>query len=390
MNYNFDQMIERRNTASYKWDQVERLFGDPAILPMWVADMDFAAPPSVLEAIKKRVDHGVLGYTIRPQSYYDAIMGWLKRRHDWKIEQEWITTSPGVVTALSMLVDLLTQPGDKVIIQTPVYPPFYDVVNKNNRTLIQNPLLLEDRYYSMDFAALEEQMMDPETKLMLLCNPHNPVGRVWRREELIQLGDLALKHGVFIISDEIHCDWIYPGYQHIPFASLSEEFALNSITCIAPTKTFNLAGIQTSTVIIADPSRRKEYNDRLSTLSLHLESCFGLIAVEAAFNEGDEWLDELIEYVRSNLEYLTDFIGQYLPKIDVIKPEGTYLVWLDFRKLGLNSTQLKELMYQQAKVAFNEGSSFGKNGEGFLRVNLACPRAILIEGLDRLKKALTP
>ncbi len=390
MKYDFDQMIERRNTASYKWDQVERLFGDSAILPMWVADMDFAAPPSVLKAIRERVDHGVLGYTIRPQSYYDAIMGWMKRRHDWSLEQDWITTSPGVVTALSMLVDLLTQPGEKVLIQTPVYPPFYDVVNKNNRTLVQSPLLLEDRYYSMDFAALEEQMSDPETKLMLLCNPHNPVGRVWRKEELVKLGGLALKHGVFIISDEIHCDWVYPGYQHVPFASLSDEFAMNSITCIAPTKTFNLAGIQTSTVIIPDPERRKLYNDRLSTLSLHLESCFGLIAVEAAFNEGEEWLDELIRYVQGNLEYLTDFVGKSLPEIEIIKPEGTYLVWLDFRKLGLNSMQLKELMYQQAKVAFNEGSSFGKNGEGFLRVNLACPRSILIEGLNRLKKAIRP
>ncbi|MEW9668746.1 MalY/PatB family protein [Ammoniphilus sp. 3BR4] len=388
MKHNFEKIINRRNTYSYKWDQSDKLFGDQDILPMWVADMDFSAPPAVIEALRKRVDHGVYGYTIRPESYYNAITSWMSKRHHWSIKKEWITTSPGVVTALSLLVTQLTKPGEKVIIQTPVYPPFHGVVTRNGRTLVENPLLLKDNYYSIDFIGLEELMMDPDTKVMLLCNPHNPVGRVWKKEELMKIGELSLKHGVFIISDEIHCDLIFKGFQHIPFASLSDEFAKNSITCVAPTKTFNIAGIHASNVIIPDASNRKQYNERLSTLSLHMESCFGLAAVEAAYTEGEEWLDELMDYLYSNLEYAMEHFTEHLPEISVIKPEGTYLVWLDCRNLGLNGKQLKELMYQHAKVAFNEGSTFGSNGEGFLRMNIACPRSTLEEGLNKFEKAV--
>lgn len=388
MNYDFEKMIERKNTHSYKWDQVASLFGDSEILPMWVADMDFAAPPSVIEALKKRVDHEIFGYTIKPQSYYDAIMGWMGRRHNWHLKREWIINSPGVVTALSILVRILSNPGDKVIIQTPVYPPFHQVVTRNKRILVENPLLLEDGYYTMDFEALEHLMMDPKTRLMILCSPHNPVGRVWGKEELTKLGELSLKHGVFIISDEIHCDLIHKGHQHVPFASLATEFSNHSATCIAPTKTFNLAGIPTSSIIIPEPQLRKSYVEELSTLSLHMESAFGVTVVEAAYRHGDHWLDELMDYVSNNLEYLTRFIAKHLPQLEVIKPEGTYLVWLDCRKLGLRGEELKAMMYRQAKVAFNEGSTFGVNGEGFLRINIACPRAIVVEGLNRLEKAL--
>lgn len=388
MKHNFENVINRRDTRSYKWDQSDKLFGDQDILPMWVADMDFAAPPAVIEALRKRVDHGVFGYTIRPRSYYDAITGWMKKRHHWEIKQEWITTSPGVVTALSLLVTQLTKPGEKVIIQTPVYPPFHSVVTRNDRILVENPLLLKDNTYSIDFTGLEQLMMDPDVKVMLLCNPHNPVGRVWKREELQKIGELSLKHDVFIISDEIHCDLVFKGFQHIPFASLSDEFAKNSITCIAPTKTFNIAGIQASNVIIPDASYRKQYNDKLSTLSLHMESCFGLAAVEAAYTEGEDWLDELLDYLYDNLEYTLNYFSRLLPEISVIRPEGTYLVWLDCRHLGLSVNQLKDLMYKHAKVAFNEGSTFGRNGEGFLRMNIACPRSTLIEGLNRFEQAV--
>ncbi|RXT06266.1 MalY/PatB family protein [Ammoniphilus sp. CFH 90114] len=388
MNLNFEQPIERRNTQSYKWDQCDKLFGDKEILPLWVADMDFTAPSAVIEALKARVEHGIYGYTIREESYYKAITSWVERRHHWSIKQEWITTSPGVVTALSILVNLLTEPHDKIIIQTPVYPPFHQVIRGNDRIIVENPLQLKDHHYTMDFDLLEQAMKDPDVKLMILCNPHNPVGRVWKKEELQKIGEWSLKYGVFVISDEIHCDLIYRGHQHIPYASLSDEIANYSITCFAPTKTFNIAGIQSSTILIPDAELRKKYNDRLSTLSLQFDNCFSVVATEAAYNHGEEWLNGLIDYLHHNLEYVMGYFNEYLPEISVIKPEGTYLVWLDCRKLGLTGEQLKDFMYKQAKIALNEGSTFGSNGEGFLRLNIACPKETLTEGLERLRRAL--
>jgi cysteine-S-conjugate beta-lyase len=386
MKYDFDKVIDRTNTASYKWDQSKKMFGRDDVLPLWVADMDFQAPKEVVEAITRRAEHGLYGYTIRTQEYYDAIIGWLSRRHDWKIEQEWITSSPGVVPAMSIIVQAFTEPGDNIILQSPVYYPFYDVIQLNGRKVVDNPLLFNDGRYSMDFDLLERQAREG-AKMLLLCSPHNPGGRVWTREELQRVGDICAKYNILVVADEIHHDLVYPGYKHIPFASLSESFAQQSITCIAPSKTFNLAGLAAAVVIIPNAEHRKKFNHLLKTLSLHMETYFGLTAIESAYTYGDEWLDQLIEYLEGNLELLIQFVGEHLPQVNVVKPEGSYLVWLDCRGISEDPQTLKKLMWEQARVAFNEGSMFGKQGAGFLRVNIACPRSLLLKALEQFAAA---
>lgn len=387
MKYDFDKIINRRNTASYKWDQAENLFGSTDVLPMWVADMDFEAPPEVLEAIKNRAAHGVFGYSFRTDGYYEAIMNWQKTRHGWDIKKEWITSSPGVVTALSLAIETLTEPGDKIILQSPVYYPFYDVIKMNKRELVDNPLKLENNYYTIDFDRLEKQAADG-AKMLLLCNPHNPGGRVWKKEELVRLGEICLKHNVIVVADEIHEDVVYSGHRHIPFGSISEDFAQNSVICTAPSKTFNLAGLQSSAILIPNAAFRKKYNNRLKSLSIHMESNFGGIALETSYAQGGPWLDALLEYLEGNLDYLLCYFELHMPEIPVMKPEGTYMAWLDFRSIAKDAKSLKDWMYTKAKVAMNEGSVFGKAGEGFLRLNFACPRSILEDGLKRLSEAV--
>jgi cystathionine beta-lyase len=385
--YDFDRIIDRRGTASYKWDQSEKLFGREDILPLWVADMDFEAPREVVEAIKKRAELGIYGYTFRPESYYEAVSGWLSRRHGWSVRHEWITSSPGVVPALSMIVLANTQPGDGVILQSPVYYPFYDVIKMNGRVVVDNPLILENGRYSIDFDLLERQAQEG-AKLLLLCSPHNPGGRVWTRDELQRIGEICLKHGVLVVADEIHHDLVFRGHRHTPFASISEAFADISFTCIAPSKTFNLAGLQAASVIIPNDELRRKYNYLLKTLSIHMESYFGLTAVESSYNYGEEWLEQLIDYVEGNLNTLIRFVEDNLPEIKVIKPEGTYLAWMDCRAVSEDPQELKKLMFDKAGVAFSEGSVFGKQGAGFLRVNLGCPRSILEDALERFAKAV--
>jgi cystathionine beta-lyase len=387
MKYDFDKRIDRTNKASYKWDQSEKLFGRSDILPLWVADMDFEAPKEVVEAITQRAELGIYGYTIRTQSFYDAIIGWLSRRHQWKISQEWITSSPGVVPALSLIVQTFTEPGEGIILQSPVYYPFYDIIKMNGRTVVDNPLILEDGHYSIDFELLEQQAQDG-AKMLLLCSPHNPGGRVWKREELKRIGDICLKYNVLVVADEIHQDLVFSGHKHVPFASLSESFAQISVTCIAVSKTFNLAGIQAASVIIPNEEIRRKYNASLKTLSLHMESYFGLTAIESSYTYGDEWLDQLLEYLEGNLNVLLEFVEKHLPQVKVIKPEGTYLVWMDCRSISDNPQVLKQLMFEKAGVAFSEGSVFGKQSAGFLRVNIACPRSILMEALEKFSAAV--
>jgi cystathionine beta-lyase len=382
MKYDFDKRIDRTNKATYKWDQSEKLFGRSDILPLWVADMDFEAPKEVVEAITQRAEHGIYGYTIRTQSFYDAIIGWLSRRHHWSILQEWITSSPGVVPALSIIVQSFTEPGEGIILQSPVYYPFYDIIKMNGRTVVDNPLILEDGHYSIDFELLEQQARNG-AKMLLLCSPHNPGGRVWKREELKRIGDICLKYNVLVVADEIHHDLVFSGHKHVPFASLSESFAHNSVTCIAASKTFNLAGIQAASVIIPNEEIRRKYNASLKTLSLHMESYFGLTAIESSYTYGDEWLDQLLEYLEGNLNALLEFAEKHLPQVKIIKPEGSYLVWMDCRSISDNPQVLKQLMFEKAGVAFSEGSVFGKQGAGFLRVNIACPRSILMEALEK-------
>lgn len=387
MKLDFDQQIDRLYTASYKWDQSKILFETEDILPMWVADMDFMSPPAVVNALINRATHGVYGYTIIPDSYYSSIIDWLKRRHGSMVQKEWITHSPGVVTALSILVSCLTKPGDKVMIQSPVYHPFYDVVLQQNRELVTNNLILEDGRYTMDLKDLENKI-DSSVKVMLLCNPHNPVGRVWDEQELERLGALCAKHNIIVISDEIHCDLIYKGNKHVPFSSISEKMKSTSITCISTSKTFNLAGLKTCNLIIQNPHIKEVYEKKLKMLSLHSESFLGITAVEAAYTHGEEWLNQLLIYLEGNLNFLLDYFKQHINEVKVIKPEGTYLVWLDFRGLRMNKENIEKWMYQKAKLALNEGSMFGENGKGFLRMNIACPRATLEEGLSRIRKEL--
>ncbi|MBO8172636.1 MAG: pyridoxal phosphate-dependent aminotransferase [Bacillaceae bacterium] len=387
MTYDFDRVIDRRNTMSVKWDQSEKLFGEPDVLPLWVADMDFQSPPEVVEAITRRAQEGIYGYTVQPTSYYEAIRGWFQKRHDWEIETDWMTSIPGVVPALNIAVQCFTEPGDQVILQPPVYYPFYDVIRKNGREIVRNPLILENNRYRMDFDGLEQLMKDG-AKMLLLCSPHNPGGRVWTREELKRVGEMALKYDVKVVSDEIHCDLVHSGHKHVPFASISEEFAQVSLTCLAPSKTFNLPGIQSAFVVTPNAELRKAFERKMKALSLHMVNFFAPVATEASYRHGEKWLDALLAYIEGNIDFAVDYFAEHLPEVEVMRPEGTYLLWVDYRKLGLTIDEMKQVMFKQAKVAFSEGSVFGDEGKGFLRINLACPRVTLEEALERFVVAV--
>jgi cystathionine beta-lyase len=387
MIHNFDRIIPRQNTHSYKWDQSKKLFGSSDILPLWVADMDFESPPSIIKALQARATQSIYGYTIRPETYLTAITGWFDRRHNWQIDRAWITDSPGIVTSLSLAVELFSEPGRSVIIQSPIYYPFYDVIRMNDRQIAKNPLIQNNGRFEIDFDHLEQLMRDG-AKLMLFCNPHNPGGRVWEREELQRLGELSLQYNVLIISDEIHCDLTFPRHPYIPFASLSAEIALNSLTLLAPSKTFNLPGLQSSIVVTPNKELKKKLDYRLKTLSLHMTNYFIPDAVQAAYNDSDLWLDELLVYLQDNLTFTMDFLAKEIPEIKAMKPEGTYLLWIDCRALKLDIPELKKLMFQKAEVAFSEGSIFGSEGVGYLRINFACPRSILEEALHRFSRAV--
>lgn len=387
MTYNFDELIDRRNTRSYKWDQVGPLFGDTSILPLWVADMDFYSPPAVRKVLQQRTDIGIYGYSIKNKQYFEAIMSWFERRHHWTIQPSWIVDVPSVVTTLSLSVDLYTKPGDGVVLQSPVYYPFYDVIEGNNRKVVRNPLRIEDGRYEMDFEHLEQLFKDG-AKLMLLCNPHNPGGRVWERSELEKLAKLAIQYDVIVVSDEIHCDLTFEGHPHTPFASLSEEAANITITALAATKTFNIPGLHTSFAVISNPELREIFDKRVKILSIHMANHFAQDAVQAAYNEGEQWLDELIVYVKANLDYAVEYLAEHAPIIKPLESQGTYLLWLDCRAISEDPAVLKELMYKKAKVAFNEGSTYGVEGSGWLRVNLACPRSILEQALKQFVDAI--
>lgn len=387
MAYDFDKIIERKNTNCVKWDFVDNYLGEKDVLPMWVADMDFPSPKPVIDAIKKRAEHEVYGYTDRSEAYYQSMIDWMLERHDWEIKKEWIAFIPGVVPAINMAVLAFTQPGDKIIVQSPVYFPFFAAVENNKRKLVNNQLKLENDRYVMDFEDLEKKI-DSKVKMLILCSPHNPVGRVWTKDELIRLGEICLKNNIIILSDEIHSDIVYKGSKHIPIASISEEFAQNTITCIAPSKTFNVAGLATSNVIIPNEELLAKFNQMIENIHIGMTNIFGAVALEAAYTYGKEWLDELLVYLLGNTHYAINFIEDRIPKIKVIKPEGTYLLWLDCRELGMKQNELNQFMLKKAKVALSDGSVFGPGGRGFLRMNIGCPRVILKEGLERIERAV--
>ncbi|KGP72057.1 MalY/PatB family protein [Pontibacillus yanchengensis] len=383
----FNQVIDRMNTRSVKWDLTESLFKNDQVLPMWVADMDFQTPKAVTDAIAERAAHGIFGYTITDEKIHQSIQNWLSTQHDWDIDTKWLSFSPGVVPSLHTMIEALTDKEDPILIQTPVYPPFYDVIKKHERTIVKNPLQQQDGKYEIDFNDFEEKLKQG-VKAFILCNPHNPVGRVWTKEELQKMADLCLKHDVLIFSDEIHADLVFPGHKHIPIASLSDDIAEATITCLSPTKTFNLAGLQVSYIVTPNAGYRKKINDQFGLQGIKMLNTLGITALEAAYDHGDEWLEELIGVLDDHKKYLIDTIHSHTDKVQVVEPEGTYLVWLDCRGLGLSHEELKTFMQEKAKVGLNDGASFGEEGEGFMRINIACPRPILEDGVHRILEAI--
>lgn len=384
MKYNFDEIIPRRQTNSYKWDAAK----EEGVLPMWVADMDFRTAPAVVEALRKRVEHGIFGYTKVPVAYYETVVDWFRRRHHWAIEKEWIIYTTGVVPALSVIIKALTSPGDKVLVQTPVYNCFFSSIRNDECEMIANPLIYKQGTYEIDFDDLEEKAADPRVKLMLLCNPHNPVGRVWTKEELTRIGEICLRHNVWVVADEIHCELVYPGHEYIPFASISNDFLMHSVTCTSPSKAFNLAGLQIANIISADEEVRKRIDKAINVNEVCDVNPFGVEALIAAYSKGEEWLEELKLYLFENYNYLKDFFEKYLPEYPVAMLEGTYLVWVDCSVLQQSSAEIVETLLAKEKIWVNEGSLYGEAGEGFIRINIACPRQRLTEGLDRLRRAL--
>ncbi|MGE5598573.1 MAG: MalY/PatB family protein [Bacteroidota bacterium] len=383
----FDKRIDRQGTNSLKWDGCRRIFGAEDLLPMWLADMDFAAPPAALAAAGDRVAHGVFGYPAGAAGALDALASWVERRHGWRIQTEWAMHTPGVVPALSLAVLALTEPGEKIVIQPPVYPPFYDVVRDHGRVLVENPLRLEGGRYVMDLQGLEA-LLDDATRMLILCSPHNPVGRVWSRDELAALGELCLRHDVLLVADEIHADLVYGGSRHCCAASLSPDLARRTVTMMAPSKTFNVAGLVAAAAIIPDPGLRRRFGDMQRRLHLGGGNVFGLAVMEAVYRQGDDWLADLLRYLESNRDFLLEYLRDQVPEVGIVSPEGTYLAWLDCRGLGMDADRLRRFLIDEARLGLNDGRDFGPPGEGFARLNFGCPRAALREGLERLAAAV--
>lgn len=380
MAYNFDEIVPRRGSNSYKWDTAK----DEDVLPMWVADMDFRTAQPVIDALAKRVAHGIFGYTKVPQAYYDATISWFQRRYHFTIGKEWLLFTSGVVPALSAIIKALTKPGDKVLVQAPVYNCFFSSIRNDECQLVTNELVYQNGTYSIDFEDLEKKAADPDVKLMLLCNPHNPVGRVWSKEELIRIGEICISNNVIVVSDEIHCDLTYQNYQHIPFASISAAFSQNSVTCIAPTKAFNLAGIQVANIVAENESIRKKIDKALNVNEVCEINVFAVEALITAYNDGEEWLEELKLYLLENYNVLSNFFKEKLPHIPVLPLEATYLVWIDCKALRVSTTEIVENILQEKKLWLNDGAMYGDKEERFIRINIACPRQRLIEGLNRM------
>jgi len=402
MKTNFDQEINRKGTHSAKWGVIqdpanpsrwiatEDYFGENRMLPLWVADMDFAAPQPVIDALVERARHGIYGYTVRTQSYDAAVVDWMQRRHGWSIQPDWILATPGVVPAVNLLIRTFTRPGEKVLVQRPVYYPFFNAIENNAAEIVSSSLVLKDGRYAMDFEDFERKAADPATTLFILCSPHNPVGRVWTPEELTRIGHICLANGVLVVADEIHADLIYSGVTFTPYATLGPDMAENTVVCTAPSKTFNLAGLHTSNLIIPNDSLRRRFQQTLNSCGMgKWANPFGVVACEVAYREGEAWLAEVMAYIEANLDFLGRYLDDHISGIRLIRPEGTYLVWLDCRGLGLDNADLKRLMMETARIFPDEGFIFGPEGDGFERLNIACPRSILEEALVRLRRAVS-
>ncbi|HKJ44094.1 MAG TPA: PatB family C-S lyase [Sunxiuqinia sp.] len=380
--YNFDEIVDRTNTNSLKYDARQMIFGTDDVLPLWVADMDFKTPDFIINALKKRLEHEVLGYTFRDDSYFEAIINWLKQRHGWAVEKEWVSFSPGVVAGLTLAIETFSKPGDEVIVQPPVYFPFFDSVKGTKRTMVENPLKLVNGRYTFDLEDLKKKIT-PQSKILLLCNPQNPGGMVWTKKELSDLANICLENDVLIVSDEIHADLVYDGNKHVPLPTLSEEIANNCVVCMAASKTFNIAGLTTSFVVIPNKKHFVRYERTLKVPHLHMGNIFGSIALETAYREGAEWVDQMVDYLDQNYRFLEDFFRENLPQVVPMKPEATYLIWLDFSAFDLTDKELNEKLID-AGVGLNKGVQFGKQGAGFMRINIGCPRRTLQEALERI------
>jgi cystathionine beta-lyase len=386
MKYNFDEIIDRHKTDSIKYDLRKYIFGREDVIPMWVADMDFRTPDFIIESIKSRLDHPVLGYTLEPSGMYDAIIDWLKMRHGWDIRKEWIVAGPAVVPSMAILVHAFTEPGDEVIVQKPVYFPFFRTITNHGRHILNNPLINKNGRFEMDLDDLLEKI-SPKTRMIFLCSPHNPGGRVWTETELISLAKICIDNNILIVSDEIHADLVLFGNKHIPTASINEKIAKNTITCMSSSKTFNTAGLASAYVIVSDLKKRRIYKDKLNDFHLNIGNVAGLYAQVAAYRKGTEWLDQLLNYLEGNINYLMDFMHKNLPEIKIMKPEGTYLVWMDFRATNIDSKKLRKFIIEEAGLGLSDGFLFGDEGSGFERINVACPRSVLKKGLERLSRA---
>lgn len=388
MPVDFDTVPNRRGTNCFKYDFAREMGMPEDVLPLWVADMDFPTAPAVLERLHALAEHGIFGYTGVKDAYFSAVHNWYAQRFGWETQRSWLVTTPGVVFAIAIAIRAFTQKGDAILIQQPVYYPFANKVTENDRQLVVNPLVLKNGRYEMDFADMERKIVDYHVKMLLLCSPHNPVGRVWTKEELLRVGEICQKHGVLVVSDEIHADFTYAGHTHRVFASVKSEFADFTITCTAPSKTFNLAGLQNSNIFIPNRQLRHAYKKELSACGCGGTNCMGMAACQAAYEAGADWLEQLKQYLAGNLAYIRQFLREKLPEIALIEPEGTYLVWLDLRKLGLTEQQQRQLIVQDAKLWLDTGTLFGQGGDGFERINIACPRATIKQAMQRLERAV--
>ena len=386
MKYDFDQVIDRSGNRASKYDERVMKFGTDKVIPLWVADMDFKTAQPIIDACVKKAEEGIWGYTSRPASYFEAVKGWEKRRNNWDVDTSLMSWSLGVVPALSVLVKIFSHTGDKVMIQTPVYSEFYDVTEAWEREVVENKLVEENGTWHIDFEDFEKKAK--EVKIFLLCSPHNPLGIVWSREELQRMADICIANDVLLVSDEIHSDLIFHGKKHIPTATLSPEIAGKVISCVSATKTFNLAGLQASTTIFPNLDMKKKFDRFWMNMDIHRNNAFSSVAMEAAYNEGEEWLEQLLEYISGNFDYIKEYCDKYIPKIKPSVPDATYLVWLDCRELGMDNEQLRSFMIEKAGLGLNEGYTFGRSLSGYMRLNAACPRSVLEQAMKQLKDAV--
>lgn len=389
-NLDFDTVIDRRNTSCLKHDFTQERGMPKEVLPLWVADMDFKTSSIILDILKERIAHGVFGYTETKEDYFSAVAKWMKEKHNWQVDRHWLIKTPGVVVALAMAVKAYTKVGDFVLIQQPVYYPFREVIEDNDRIVANNELVLgEDGKYHMDLEDFERKIIEHKIRLFILCSPHNPVGRVWTKEELLRLGEICLRHHVIVVSDEIHADFTYGENRHLVFADLKPDFAEIAVTCTSPGKTFNLAGLQVSNIFISNRNLKEKFKKQVNAMGYSQLNTMGIMACHAAYSYGDTWYRTLMKYLQENIDFVRIYLKEKLPQIKLIEPEGTYLVWLDFRELALSKSQLEDLIVHSAKLWLDQGTMFGKAGEGFERINIACPKVILEQAMDRLYQALT-